>query len=433
MDVEGLANQKSYKNFFYFLFGQQFSLLGSSIVYFIIGWWITIETNSAIVLSLSSFFYFLPQIIIAPIAGVLSDRISRKFIIISVDFIQALVTLVLFLLFTFNISNIGLVILINAIRSVLQAFHVPTYNAIVPSMVPNDRLNRANAINGFFSSIIYMIGPILGGIFYVLFPINQIFMIDIMTFLIALVPVLLINIPKVSSFKQQEKEEEKLSFFKEFKIGLLAVITTPGLLSLIFLAMLLNFLHRPFSDLLPLYVNNIHNGTAIELSFVAAFMSIANIVGSFINAFKKEWKHKTSIIMIGSMTIFIGYSLLIITPYRCFIFIAIGLFIAGLSFNFILINYMTILQSSVPPDKVGRVVSLDHSITFAIMPLGSIIGGLLAELIGIKNLYLIFIVIAIAISLLIWIFTDIRKLDFIRGGKIQSPSERKNGKSKSKS
>jgi len=430
MDVEGLADQKSYKNFFYFLFGQQFSLLGSSIVYFIIGWWITIETNSAIYLSLSSVFYFLPQIIIAPIAGVLSDRISRKLIIISVDFIQAMVTFGLFLLFTFNFSNIWIVLSVNAIRSVLQAFHVPTYNAIVPSMVPNDRLNRANAINGFFSSIIYMIGPILGGIFYALFPINQIFMIDIITFLIALVPVLLINIPKVSSFKQQEKE--KLSFFKEFKIGLIAVKTTPGLISLILLAMLLNFLHRPFSDLLPLYVNKVHNGTAIELSFVAAFMSIANIIGSFMNAFKKEWKHKTSIIMIGSMTIFIGYSLLIITPYRFFIFIAIGLFIAGLSFNFILINYMTILQSSVPPDKVGRVVSLDHSITFAIMPLGSIIGGMLAELIGIKNLYLIFIVIAITISILIWIFTDIRKLDFIRGGKIQYPSVRKSSKNKSK-
>jgi len=91
----------------------------------------------------------------------------------------------------------------------------------------------------------------------------------------------------------------------------------------------------------------------------------------------------------------------------------IGLFISGISFNFILINYMTILQSAVPKDKVGRITSLDHSITFAIMPLGSLTAGILAELIGIKIVYFTNIIIAILIAILIWIFSGINKLDNI--------------------
>ncbi len=403
-------SKKSYRHFFYFLFGQEFSLLGSSIVYFVISWWITVETNNPIYLSLASFLFILPQIFIAPVAGVLADRLNRKHIIIFIDATQAFVTFGLFLLFLFRITNIWLVLLVNTIRSVLQAFHIPTFNAIVPSMVPKDKLNRVNGVNLLFSSLIYMVGPILAGILYEIFPIEQIFMIDIITFITALIPLLYITIPSV---KLGKKEEEQLSFFEEFKIGLRTVKAVPGLLSLILLAMLINFIMRPFADLMPYYINNVHNGTVINLAFVVAFQPAASITGSIINTIKKNWKHKTFIIMTGTIGIFIGYSFLIFTPRGFFILLGVGLFIQGIAFNFILTNYMTLLQSSVPSDKVGRIVSLDHSLSYAIMPIGSILGGPLAVLLGITNLYLICIILGISIAILVWIFTDIYKLDHV--------------------
>lgn len=385
-------------------------MLGSSIVYFVISWWITVETNNPIYLSLASFLFILPQIFIAPVAGVLADRLNRKHIIIFIDATQAFVTFGLFLLFLFRITNIWLVLLVNTIRSVLQAFHIPTFNAIVPSMVPKGKLNRVNGVNLLFSSLIYMVGPILAGILYEIFPIEQIFMIDIITFITALIPLLYITIPSV---KLGKKEEEQLSFFEEFKIGLRTVKAVPGLLSLILLAMLINFIMRPFADLMPYYINNVHNGTVINLAFVVAFQPAASITGSIINTIKKNWKHKTFIIMTGTIGIFIGYSFLIFTPRGFFILLGVGLFIQGIAFNFILTNYMTLLQSSVPSDKVGRIVSLDHSLSYAIMPIGSILGGPLAVLLGITNLYLICIILGISIAILVWIFTDIYKLDHV--------------------
>jgi DHA3 family macrolide efflux protein-like MFS transporter len=402
------VSKKSYRHFFYFLFGQEFSLLGSSIVYFVIGWWIA---DNPIYLSLSSVLYIIPQIIIAPIAGVLADRLDRKKILISIDATQALVTFFLFLLFFFNFTNVWVVLSVNTIRSILQAFHVPTFNAIIPSMVPKDRLSRVNGINNVFSSLIFMVGPILGGILLELMPINTIFLIDIITFIIALLPLLFITIPSVRIGK---KEETDLSFFKEFKTGLKTVKEIPGLLSLIFFAMLINFIWRPFSDLMPFFIKEVHSGTAINLAFVTMFMPIANITGGVINTFKKNWKHKTFIMMFGTIMIFIGYSFLIIAPIGYFIVMGIGLFIQGISFNFIIVNYSTLLQSSVPSDKVGRIVSLDHSLTFLIMPIGSLLAGPLAVLLGISTLYFYCIVIGIGATILIWIFTDIYKLDQIK-------------------
>ncbi|MFX0036073.1 MAG: MFS transporter [Candidatus Hermodarchaeota archaeon] len=414
--MEDNISKKSYRHFFYFLLGQEFSVLGSSIVYFVISWWITVETNNPIYLSFSSVLYILPQIIIAPIAGVLSDRLNRKYIIISIDAAQAIVTFGLFLVFFLKIANIWLVLSVNTLRSMLQAFHVPTFYSIVPSMVPKERLNRVNGINTLFTSLIYMVGPILGGSLYEILPIELIFMIDIITFVIALIPLLFITIPSVKTTKTAE---HKTSFYEDFITGLRTVKAVPGLLSLILLAMLINFIMRPFSDLMPYYIKNVHNGTPLNLAFVTVSIPVANITGSIINTIKKNWKHKVFLIMFGTIMIFIGYSFLIFTPTGFFILLGIGLFIQGIAMNFILNNYMTILQSCVPSDKVGRIISLDHSLSFVIMPIGSLIGGPLALLIGITNLYLLCVISGISISSLIWIFSDIHKLHYVEKDEIQ--------------
>ena len=76
--MEELPTKKSFRHYLYFMAGQQFSLLGSGIIGFVITWWITVETQSILYLSLATFLIFLPQVIVTPFAGVLSDRLNRK-------------------------------------------------------------------------------------------------------------------------------------------------------------------------------------------------------------------------------------------------------------------------------------------------------------------------------------------------------------------
>ena len=193
--MEELPTKKTFRHYLYFMAGQQFSLLGSGIIGFVITWWITIETQSVLYLSLASFLIFIPQVIVTPFAGVLSDRLNRKTIIFAVDSGQAVLTLGLFLMFATGFTHIGMILMIHTLRSTLFAFQVPTFHAILPSMVPKDKISRINGANFLFSGLIFMVGPIMSALLLEWFPITSIFLIDVVTFLIALVPLILIKIP----------------------------------------------------------------------------------------------------------------------------------------------------------------------------------------------------------------------------------------------
>src|SRR4030067_3206156 len=104
--METTANQKTFRQYLSFLFGQQFSLVGSTIVQFVIIWWITVETGSPVFLSLAALAGFAPMVVLAPFPGVLADRWNPKIVIILADSCQAFATIVLILLFWSNWASI---------------------------------------------------------------------------------------------------------------------------------------------------------------------------------------------------------------------------------------------------------------------------------------------------------------------------------------
>lgn len=405
-----MADKKTIRHYLFFLAGQQFSVLGSLIVGFTITWWITVETGSLIYLSISMFLFLLPQVFITPIAGVLSDRWNRKAIIATVDSLQAFTTFILFFLFLIDIRNIWLILMINTFRSALLAFQMPALHAIIPVMIPKDKLTRINGVNFLFNGLIYMIGPTLAALLYEFIRIQHIFLIDIITFLIALGPLLLIKVPSV---KTHSKETEKLSFIKDFKTGLISIKSIPGLLSMIIFAMIFNIIFRPFSTLMPYYVNVVHNGSALDLALITTSMNIGNFLGALITSLKKEWKHKIKINIVGVMIFWCGYLNVVFAPTGAFLYMCVGVFISFIFFPIINAIYYTILQTVVPPDKVGKIISIDHTISMAISPIGAIIAGPLAELIGTTNLFFICTVLGILLPLLIWFFTKIHYLEIM--------------------
>ncbi|NVM16617.1 MAG: MFS transporter [Candidatus Lokiarchaeota archaeon] len=406
--MEELPTKKSFRHYLYFMVGQQFSLLGSGIIGFVITWWITIETQSVLYLSLATFLIFLPQVIVTPFAGVLSDRLNRKTIIFTVDSLQAVLTFGLFLLFLTGFTQIWMILIIHTMRNILYAFQVPTFHAILPSMVPKDKISRVNGANFLFSGVIFMVGPILSALLLEVFPITFIFLIDGVTFLIAVVPLFLIKVP----FNAKEtRAAEKTSFMREFKDGFVIVKAIPGLISMIVFAMIFNFIFRPFGVLWPYFINVIHNGSAFHLAFLFGSIQVGNIVGSIITSIKKEWKNKIKVNLVGVMVYFTFYLLIVLAPYQNFILMMIGGFLGAITFPITVSTYLTILQTVVPSDKIGRVMSIDHTISMAIAPIGALLVGPLAGLMGVVNLLLASAIIGIINPIILWFFTKIRYLD----------------------
>jgi DHA3 family macrolide efflux protein-like MFS transporter len=414
--MEELRTKKSFRHYLYFMAGQQFSLLGSGIIGFVITWWITIETQSVFYLSLATFLIFLPQVIVTPFAGVLSDRLNRKTIIFTVDSLQAILTFGLFLIFFTGFTHIWMILIIHTLRNTLYAFQVPTFHAILPSMVPKEKISRVNGANFLFSGLIFMVGPILSALLLELFPITYIFLIDGVTFLIALVPLFLIRIP----FNAKEtRATENTSFMREFKDGFMIVKAIPGLLSMIIFAMIFNFIFRPFGVLWPYFINIIHDGSVFHLAFLFGSIQVGNVIGSLITSIKKEWKNKIKINLIGEMVFFMFYLLIILAPYQNFYFMMIGGFLGAIIFPITVATYLTILQTVVPSDKIGRVMSIDHTVSMAIAPIGALLVGSLAGAMGVVNLLLVSAIIGIINPIFLWFFTKIRYLDRLQEPEIE--------------
>ena len=421
--MEQAPTKQTKNSYLFFLFGQNFSMLGSLIVGFTITWWLTIETGSVIVLSISVFLMFIPQIVVTPFSGVLSDRWSKKAIIAISDSLQAAVTFLLFVFFLFGINNVWLVLGINFFRAALFAFQYPAVHSLIPIMVPKENLSRVNGFNFLFSGLIFTIGPLIAATLLEFFKNNveQIFFIDIITFLIALIPLILIKISSGHTTVTEEATEK--SFLKDFKTGLLTIKMIPGLFAMIAFAMCWNFINRPWAVLMPYFVRYTHGGSALNLALLMTSAQVGNIVGSIIMSIKKTWKHKIKINIIGASLFFICQIPAILAPKGNFLLMMIALFPAWVLFPITVALYLSILQTVVSKDKIGRIMSIDHMISMAIAPIGALLAGPLSEIMGIIPLFLVFALIGIIQPLGIWFFTQIRQLEVLDRAIMMEPEE----------
>jgi len=410
--MEIVPTQKTFRSYLFFWSGQLFSLLGSMVVFFVIIFWIADVYGDPMISAFASFLYVLMMTICMPFAGVIADRVNRRVLIIVVDSLQAFTTFLLILLFQFGVANIWIVFLFISIRSVFQAFHVPTVNAIIPTMVPKDKLSRINGINFLFSGVVQLFAPFIGATLLVFLSMYMILWIDIITFFIALIPLLLITIPSVKQVNLVEEKVEKSSFLKEFRLGLKTLKLIPGVIIIIVLSMFLNFIIRPVDSLMALFILDFHGGGAGHLAFAEMVFTGGMIAGAILTSFKKNWNNKIRVIFISLVIALIGYFIFAIAPPGSFYILGLGGAILG--FNLPIINslYQTFIQTAVPPDKLGRVTSIDHTLSSAISPLGSLLSGPLAVLFGIQALFIYCSLIGILCTIGTWRFTGIRKVDF---------------------
>jgi len=396
------ADQTTFRDYLYFWVGQLVSVFGSSISQFVIIWWITLETQSALYLSLSSFLGFVPTVVLSPFAGVLADRWSRKALIALADMLQAAATVVLIMMFLWGGVSIWQVLVILTFRGIMQAFHYPASSAITPLMVPKEKLSRMNGLNYLLNGAVALIGPIAAALLLEVWEIHQILWIDAVTFVIAAVPLVLIVIPSV------RLKHEKSTFKEDFLEGLGFIKGAKGFLTLLVLATGLNFLLTPLSTLAPYFVKFDHFGEAPQLAFVSAFFQGGIIAGGLLMSVFSGFKNRMTVIALSLYVIFAGYFLVALTPTGLFWFMAVGALVMTFCLPIANVLTQTIVQTIVPLKMQGRVGSVISAIASAATPVGMIISGPIAAFAGTANLFLGCAAIGTVLLTVSWLFTDVR-------------------------
>ena len=393
-----------------FLGSQTISLFGSSLVQYAIFWYLTLETQSGVIMTLSTIFGFLPTFFISPFAGVWADRYNRKRLIVLSDGIIALSTLVLILLFLAKQRSIWILLATSAIRALGAGIQMPAVGAILPQIAPEKELTRINGLNGSIQAVVMLVSPMISGALYQFAPMEGIFLIDIVTAALAIA--ILVFFLKVPTHEKASQEQVS-NYLQDMKLGFSYIQNHTFIKRLFLYFSLAFFMAAPVSFLSPLQVarsfgDDVWRLTAIEIAF-----SIGMIGGGLWIASWGGFKNRIHSIAfaIGALGLCtfgmgayvaavvagaVGMSLGIVlgvgrggsgnveirgAPLVLNVFGLVGLVIPLLN-----APSMTLLQEKVEEDFLGRVFGVQSMVASAMMPLGMLVFGPLADRMAIEIL-----------------------------------------------
>ncbi|UCG90454.1 MAG: MFS transporter, partial [Candidatus Heimdallarchaeota archaeon] len=386
-----------------------------NIVGFGIIWFLTVTTESAFVLGLATFLNFAPFIVVTPIAGVFIDRWSRKKVIAFVDFMQAFFTVILIGFFVVDVFNplelVAIILALNTIRATFGAFHTSAVDTLLPIMVPKEQYSRINGINYLVNGAINIVGPLLGAVALSLLSLQNLLWVDVITFLIAIVPTLIIFIPEVR--KVILDKEEKPSFRSELREGLKFIRETPGLFALLFVFAGANFFISPFFIQLPLFVTSIHLGNESHLAFLMASQQAGMLIGSTIMSTWKGFENHARGVAIGLFLGYIGFMILLLAPVGSFPVISIGLFITGFVLPVANVSSEAIWAVTVPRELLGRVYAVRRTLAQMTAPVAMLLSGIIAEIIGLYSVLMICLVLGMLVLAYSWFFTALSQVEKI--------------------
>jgi DHA3 family macrolide efflux protein-like MFS transporter len=365
--------------------GQFLSILTSSIVNFAIVLWLSLETGSAEVLAFATMAALLPQSVLGLFTGIFIDRWKRKRVMIMADSFIAFCTLILAVLFYFDLAKISHIYVLLALRSVGSAFHMPAMQASVPLLAPKSELMRIAGINQVIQSVCNIAGPALAGLFITMMKMTNILLLDVAGAAFACLSLCFVFIPDPS----HEERNSELRLWREAKEAIMEVRNQYGLSWLFLLSILATFVIMPVSVLFPLMTLNHFAGNAFQVSLVeVSWGGGALLAGALLGLKKYHWNE---ILLINGMYIALGLTFLFsgLLPVSGFIWFTVLTALGGVCGSLYFATFTTVIQSRIDPGVMGRVFSFYMSFSMLPSMIGLLSTGFLADSIGLGNTFII--------------------------------------------
>ena len=230
-------NEKKFVNFMSIWFGQLISGIGSGLTAFALGVYAFNQTHSATVYSLIILFAFLPPYLLKPIGGTLADRFDRRLMIIFGDLGSAVGLVFILLMFYAGINDLWVIYTGVAFSSVFLAIQNPAYKSSVTDLLDEENYAKASGLVQLTESAKYLVSPIIAGFLMHSVKIEFILIIDIATFLLAIITV--IGVKKTMQKTDFEKPSE--SFWTEFAEGFRYTFARKELMALLLVVSLITF------------------------------------------------------------------------------------------------------------------------------------------------------------------------------------------------
>ncbi len=362
--------------FVFIWFGQAVSMLGTGMSQFALTIWAYQLTGSATALALVGFFSYAPVVLVSPLAGALVDRWNRKLVMMLSDLAAGLSTIVVFILYSTGYLEIWHLYVTGAFAAVFGAFQFPAFSAAMSLMVPKEQYTRANGLVSLAESATMIAAPVLAGILLTVIGISGILIIDIVTFVFAVLCVAAVFIPQPQV--SETGREAQGSLWRESIYGFQYIWRRKSLLGIQLTFTISNFFFAVGMVLIAPMILARTGNNELALGTVQSFLGVGGVVGA---ALLSAWggpKRRIHGVLGGFIfSSLLGHSLMGLG--QNVIVWSAAAFFSMLVLPFINGSNQSIWQSKVAPDVQGRVFATRRLIAQISGPLGMLIGGPLAD------------------------------------------------------
>lgn len=389
-------NKKEIHNIVLYTLGSLVSNLGSIIYSFAIGLHVLSITGSGIKFAITLVISFLPSLIITPFAGVFADKFDKKKIVIAMDILNGL----LFISFSIYINIFGfnlIGIYVTAfLTNIITSFFGISFDAARPQLVTKPHLQKVNSIGQIATGITSILGPFLGGLVYALVDIKIFIIINGFSFILSALTELFIDFNYNKKINLDTEILTVKAIFSSLKEGYNYLINKKNIMQLYSLFIGLNILISFAIQVpLPFILNNILKINPKLYGIIFGFLPVGIILGAItVNFFTKRFEYKKLFLSLcyisGFLITVLGlpyfFPMITSSTLSILLFFSFITITFGFMISLIDIPLLTLIQSTVDENYLGRVWGILLPMIKVVNPIGFLISGFLIELI---NPYLI--------------------------------------------
>lgn len=380
--IKSTFRSLNYRNYRLFFAGQGISLIGTWIQRIAMPWLVYDITKSVLLLGVVGFAGQVPTFLLAPFAGVITDRLNRFHILIATQVLAMVQAGILTFLVLSGSVEIWHILVLSGFLGCINAFDIPARQSFVIQMVDKkEDLGNAIALNSSMVNIARLVGPSVAGILIAVAGEGICFLINAISYLFVLLSLILMNV----AFKENNKISKPI--LKEFKEGFSYTFGFAPLRYIILLLALVSLMGMPYTVLMPVFAKEILHGGSHTFGFLMGATGLGALTGALYLASRRHIAGLEKIIPIAA-GIF-GTGLILFSFSRFFILSLILMVITGLGFMLQGASSNTMLQTIVDDNMRGRVMSFYTMAFMGTAPFGALLAGSAAKIIGVP--YTLFI------------------------------------------
>ena len=318
----------------------------------------------------------LSGVLLAPVGGVWADRLPRKYVMIGADIFRAFLALILVFVAAPSIPLFVIAILV-FIMGAGDAFGAPAAAAIMPTILPTEKLPAGNVARGIVVKLASIVGPGIGGLSVIAIGGRLTFAVTTIFFAVGAYLLFPIVEPKYV------KNVDAPKFLVDLKEGLKTVWSMPWVAAVIAMASIQLMVVLGAEQVLLPIISRREFGTDTVFAASAALFSIGAVISALL-AMRYQAKHP-GLVSISVWGILVVATLVLAFPISP-TFVMVGYLIAGLSVGPWDAYGVTAIQREIPQELQGRVFSIDHMGSVGLLPLGMALVGPAVNLVGEKEL-----------------------------------------------